>query len=295
MDLPAWLDLKKAKSKRALGGSRYFSKLLSSASLWCIIWRLYSLPCSFLLAAQDIVAGTRGAISGELISLEIQSPDVPDLTLIDLPGIARVAVGNQPKDIGEQVKLSLTTPSCAQGHFCNLPHMWAFAVGHWSYYAGLLRQQESYANKQTGLFFRQGIADRNSEVKDLLSALSCRRELPTLAMKEPPQVPWHSLLITAQNNLAIWTLNTVLPPCPLARLQSGRQIHPKMSCLLPALWMYWQRWIDLSSCKLFWSKAANWPSHRFVALSSLTYRAHQNQTCPGFSHPLRDPSRPFLK
>ncbi|XP_076210418.1 interferon-induced GTP-binding protein Mx-like isoform X2 [Aptenodytes patagonicus] len=57
--------------------------------------------------AQDVVAGTRGAISGELISLEIQSPDVPDLTLIDLPGIARVAVGNQPKDIGEQIKMLL--------------------------------------------------------------------------------------------------------------------------------------------------------------------------------------------
>ncbi|XP_027660192.2 interferon-induced GTP-binding protein Mx-like isoform X1 [Falco biarmicus] len=57
--------------------------------------------------AQDVVAGTRGAISGELISLEIQSPGVPDLTLIDLPGIARVAVGDQPKDIGEQIKMLL--------------------------------------------------------------------------------------------------------------------------------------------------------------------------------------------
>ncbi|NXS58194.1 MX protein, partial [Brachypteracias leptosomus] len=54
--------------------------------------------------AQDVVAGTGGAISGELISLDIWSPDVPDLTLIDLPGIARVAVGDQPKDIGEQIK-----------------------------------------------------------------------------------------------------------------------------------------------------------------------------------------------
>ncbi|XP_074889773.1 interferon-induced GTP-binding protein Mx-like isoform X2 [Buteo buteo] len=56
---------------------------------------------------QDVVAGTTGAISGELISLEIWSPDVPDLTLIDLPGIARVAVGDQPKDIGEQIKMLL--------------------------------------------------------------------------------------------------------------------------------------------------------------------------------------------
>ncbi|NWW46957.1 MX protein, partial [Pedionomus torquatus] len=57
--------------------------------------------------AQNVVAGTRGAISGELISLDIWSPDVPDLTLIDLPGIARVAVGDQPKDIGEQIKMLL--------------------------------------------------------------------------------------------------------------------------------------------------------------------------------------------
>ncbi|NXH45079.1 MX protein, partial [Dicaeum eximium] len=54
--------------------------------------------------AQDVVAGPRRGISGQLISLEIRSPDVPDLTLIDLPGIARVAVGDQPKDIGDQIR-----------------------------------------------------------------------------------------------------------------------------------------------------------------------------------------------
>ncbi|NXA73193.1 MX protein, partial [Thryothorus ludovicianus] len=57
--------------------------------------------------AQDVVAGPRGAISKQLISLEVRSPDVPDLTLIDLPGIARVAVGEQPKDIGDQIKTLL--------------------------------------------------------------------------------------------------------------------------------------------------------------------------------------------
>ncbi|NXY37541.1 MX protein, partial [Pomatorhinus ruficollis] len=63
--------------------------------------------CLALLTAQDTLAGPRGAISGHLISLEVRSPDVPDLTLIDLPGIARVAVGDQPKDIGEQIKMLL--------------------------------------------------------------------------------------------------------------------------------------------------------------------------------------------
>ncbi|KAF5884248.1 interferon-induced GTP-binding protein Mx1, partial [Clarias magur] len=54
--------------------------------------------------AQDLMAGVGVGISHELISLEVTSADVPDLTLIDLPGIARVAVKGQPENIGEQIK-----------------------------------------------------------------------------------------------------------------------------------------------------------------------------------------------
>lgn len=59
--------------------------------------------------AQDSMAGVGVGISDELISLEIASPDVPDLTLIDLPGIARVAVKGQPENIGEQIKQLIQT------------------------------------------------------------------------------------------------------------------------------------------------------------------------------------------
>ncbi|XP_018408186.1 PREDICTED: interferon-induced GTP-binding protein Mx1 [Nanorana parkeri] len=57
--------------------------------------------------AQNIIAGTDNGISDELITLEIVSPNVPDLTLIDLPGITRIAMPNQPKDIGKQIKLMI--------------------------------------------------------------------------------------------------------------------------------------------------------------------------------------------
>ncbi|XP_063812783.1 interferon-induced GTP-binding protein Mx1-like [Pseudophryne corroboree] len=57
-----------------------------------------------IMYAQDTMAGPGVGISSNLISLEVISPEVPDLTLIDLPGIARVAVGNQPKDIGVKIK-----------------------------------------------------------------------------------------------------------------------------------------------------------------------------------------------
>ncbi|XP_028254066.1 interferon-induced GTP-binding protein Mx-like [Parambassis ranga] len=54
--------------------------------------------------AQNEIAGVGVGISEDLISLEIASPDVPDLTLIDLPGIARVAIKGQPENIGDQIK-----------------------------------------------------------------------------------------------------------------------------------------------------------------------------------------------
>ncbi|XP_069492145.1 interferon-induced GTP-binding protein Mx3-like isoform X2 [Ambystoma mexicanum] len=57
-----------------------------------------------IVQAQNALAGDDVGISHELISLEVFSPSVPDLTLIDLPGIARVAVKDQPKDIGDQIK-----------------------------------------------------------------------------------------------------------------------------------------------------------------------------------------------
>ncbi|XP_050017989.1 interferon-induced GTP-binding protein Mx1 [Alexandromys fortis] len=53
---------------------------------------------------QNFIAGVGLGISDKLISLDVSSPNVPDLTLIDLPGITRVAVGNQPADIGQQIK-----------------------------------------------------------------------------------------------------------------------------------------------------------------------------------------------
>nr|AGI42757.1 myoxvirus resistance protein B [Anguilla anguilla] len=63
-----------------------------------------SLVEGYVAEAQDKLAGVGVGICDELISLEISSPDVCDLTLIDLPGIARVPVKGQPEDIGDQIK-----------------------------------------------------------------------------------------------------------------------------------------------------------------------------------------------
>ncbi|KAK9952345.1 hypothetical protein ABG768_018190 [Culter alburnus] len=67
-----------------------------------------SLVGNHVEAAQNELAGKGVGICDDLITLEVMSPDVCDLTLIDLPGIARVPVKGQPEDIGKQIKSLIT-------------------------------------------------------------------------------------------------------------------------------------------------------------------------------------------
>ncbi|KAG8949978.1 Dynamin- GTPase protein [Tulasnella sp. 424] len=50
------------------------------------------------------VAGQNKGISKLPISLKIYSPDVLDLTLVDLPGLTKIPVGDQPTDIEKQIR-----------------------------------------------------------------------------------------------------------------------------------------------------------------------------------------------
>lgn len=51
----------------------------------------------------DRVAGANKGIVAKAINLKIFSPNVVDLTLVDLPGITKVPVGDQPADIEKQI------------------------------------------------------------------------------------------------------------------------------------------------------------------------------------------------
>lgn len=54
--------------------------------------------------ATHIVAGPGLQIKNVLMELKVCSPDVPDLTVLDLPGITHVPMGDQPKDIFGHLK-----------------------------------------------------------------------------------------------------------------------------------------------------------------------------------------------
>lgn len=55
-------------------------------------------------AETNRVAGENKGISSEPIILKIYSPNVLNLTLVDLPGLTKVPVGDQPADIENQIK-----------------------------------------------------------------------------------------------------------------------------------------------------------------------------------------------
>jgi dynamin 1-like protein len=52
----------------------------------------------------DLKTGKNAGISPQPINLRIYSPNVLTLTLVDLPGITKVPVGDQPKDIEKQIR-----------------------------------------------------------------------------------------------------------------------------------------------------------------------------------------------
>lgn len=57
-----------------------------------------------ILKEMDRGAGRNKGISPEPICLTVHSPRVPDLVIIDLPGITKVPVGDQPPDIEMQIR-----------------------------------------------------------------------------------------------------------------------------------------------------------------------------------------------
>jgi len=57
------------------------------------------------LLAQTL-AGSGGGFSTESIVVKLVSPDAPDLTVIDLPGIVRTATSGQANTVIDEVKMS---------------------------------------------------------------------------------------------------------------------------------------------------------------------------------------------
>ena len=54
--------------------------------------------------ATEELCGTNKAVAPQPISLKLFSPTVLNLTLVDLPGMTKVAIGDQPPDIDKLIR-----------------------------------------------------------------------------------------------------------------------------------------------------------------------------------------------
>ena len=76
----------------------------------------FDLICEEIIRDTDRVCGSDKNINSEPITLKIYSADLPTLTLVDLPGITKNPVGDQPRDIEQQttalVRKYIENPNC---------------------------------------------------------------------------------------------------------------------------------------------------------------------------------------
>lgn len=61
---------------------------------------------------RQVCEGQANGFSSDFIGIEISSPDCPDLTLIDLPGIVRTAVQGQSQGVMTEVTLKHLMLQC---------------------------------------------------------------------------------------------------------------------------------------------------------------------------------------
>uniref|UniRef100_A0A146LMF0 Vacuolar protein sorting-associated protein 1 n=1 Tax=Lygus hesperus TaxID=30085 RepID=A0A146LMF0_LYGHE len=67
------------------------------------IYDFHEIKCE-IIRETERVTGRGNNISSVPIILRIYSPTVPNLTLVDLPGITKLATGTQPPDIEKQIR-----------------------------------------------------------------------------------------------------------------------------------------------------------------------------------------------
>ena len=114
------------------------------------------------------ITGTTKGITKQAIRLHIRSPHVLDLTVVDLPGITRVPVGDQPKDIEIQVK-----SMCLE--FIRNPHSIILAVTAAntdianSDALQLSKEVDPQGARTLGVITKLDLMDRGTDAADILN------------------------------------------------------------------------------------------------------------------------------
>ncbi|XP_058784888.1 dynamin-related protein 3B-like [Vicia villosa] len=119
------------------------------------------------IAETDREAGENKGVSDRQIRLKIVSPNVLDMTLVDLPGITKVPVGDQPSDIEARIRTMIMSyikePSClilavtpANSDLANSDALQMAGVA------------DPEGNRTIGVITKLDIMDRGTDARNLL-------------------------------------------------------------------------------------------------------------------------------
>merc|ERR1719322_2319123 len=115
----------------------------------------------------DRVTGSNKGISNLPINLRVYSPHVLNITLIDLPGLTKIAVGDQPTDIGDQIKDMIMTYICRDT--CLIlavtPANTDLAT---SDALNLARQADPEGHRTIGVLTKLDLMDEGTDARDVL-------------------------------------------------------------------------------------------------------------------------------
>ncbi|XP_019445590.1 PREDICTED: dynamin-related protein 3A-like isoform X2 [Lupinus angustifolius] len=118
-------------------------------------------------AETDREAGGNKGVKDKQIRLKIYSPNVLDITLVDLPGITKVPVGDQPSDIEARIRTMIMsyikTPTCLI--LAVTPANSDLANSDALQMAGIA---DPDGNRTIGVITKLDIMDRGTDARDLL-------------------------------------------------------------------------------------------------------------------------------
>jgi len=114
----------------------------------------------------EICGGNKGIVDDPIV-LQIFSPNCPDLTVIDLPGITRIAIGSQPKNI-EQITKDMVKRYCKDERTIILAVMPANADMTTSEALQLAQELDPQGIRTIGVITKIDIMDKGTDARNML-------------------------------------------------------------------------------------------------------------------------------
>ena len=115
----------------------------------------------------DKVCGSNKGIVDQPIILQVFSTECPDLTVIDLPGITKIAIGDQVKDI-EKITKRMVRRYCEEERTIILCVIAANADMTTSEALQMAQQMDSKGNRTIGVITKIDIMDRGTDARSML-------------------------------------------------------------------------------------------------------------------------------